>query len=169
MKFKLPSFGNLQVAGLKWMAPLCRCKQGWPSWMFARVQHALGNGGPRVSPPAGRHSYHLPIWANTGSCHWNASVPLTLKATVQRCLVIPSAIVINAPPLLSVIFLELMVVAGAQLRGGFSLAGVGAGCPAGAVPCLCGASTRILASSGSSSWERWHCWINACWHPWAES
>lgn len=70
--------------------------------------------GLRVSTPAGRHSYHLPVWANTGSCCWNASVPLALKATVQHCLVIPNAIVINTPPLVSIIFLELMALLEAQ-------------------------------------------------------
>lgn len=69
--------------------------------------------GLRVSTPAGRHSYHLPVWANTRSCCWNASVPLALKATVQHCLVIPNAIVINTP-LVSIIFLELMALLEAQ-------------------------------------------------------
>jgi len=62
MKFKLLSFGYLQVAGLKWMTPLytiigagragpCECTQAYNREMQ----------GLRVSPPAGGHSYHLTV------------------------------------------------------------------------------------------------------------
>lgn len=51
---------------------------------------------------------------------------------MQPCCVIPNSGMSHTPPLASAAFPEVTVVAGSQLRDGFSLAE----CPAESVPCL---------------------------------
>lgn len=67
---------------------------------------------------------------------------------VQSCLGIPNTKVVNSPSLASVMFSEVMAVAGDQQNVGFSLAGVSTGRSAAAVLCLRGVSTRRLVLRG---------------------